>query len=102
MIIHGEVNPLNVLKAREIKYLPPHFSVIKLPVNSYNDIHTFRSKKIRNWIYKNLQGRFYVEDSTTRRFKGQEAKLFPSKIIVAFENSSELSFFNLACPEVTD
>lgn len=100
MIGNREINPLNVLKAREMGHIPNHFSVInlsfrKLPRYEFSVEH---SKKIRNWIYKNLMGRFYVKAGNLDKSPKLE-NINDFEVTVAFEQSSELSFFILACPE---
>ena len=103
MIHHGEVNPLNVLNAREVTTLPPHFDTVILPdMNAgsdagsrYRHYHRVwgREDRILDWIYKNTCGRFYVKSHTVGRKRS---------IVVAFEIYAELSYFNLACPEVVN
>ena len=53
MLKHGEVNPLNVHGLRELAYCPPHFTTVTVNYFEYND------RKIKDWIYENLTGRFY-------------------------------------------
>ena len=83
MLKHGEVNPLSVFGLRQTEHCPPHFA--KVPF----DLAT-SEKRITDWIYENLEGRFYIgdhyylSDNVTKMQK-----------CVAFENHSEASYFSL-------
>lgn len=83
-----EINPLDVLKKREVNYLPPHFS--KTSILSINEI------SIKTWIKTNLKGRFCLIKVPGI---GTDNKL-KSTIILAFEDEKELIYFMLACPHL--
>jgi len=80
MLKHGEINPLNVSGLRELGHCPPHFCRVTF------DIAT-REKNIKDWVYENLQGRFWAgqvyDEGATLRY------------CVAFEINSEASYFSL-------
>jgi hypothetical protein len=84
-----DLNPLDVLKQREVKTLPPHFAKCKLP----DDLSLINEKFI-SWIRTKLKGRFCV----TRVPCIDESGHLKSSSIVAFENQKELTYFMLACP----
>lgn len=85
MLKHGEVNPLNVHGLRQLDWCPPHFACVEF------DSHT-SEKTISDWIYENLSGRFYI---------GRLDHTFPDpRIVVAFEDHSESSYFSLFIPQI--
>lgn len=88
MIKHGEVNPLNVFGLRKLDHCPPHFEpVIFEPY--------ITQKQVTDWLYENLEGRFYVGDvDVARTLHGT----FDRKLLVAFELPSEASYFSLILP----
>lgn len=49
------VNPLNLFNLRRVEHCPPHFYGVDFDLYS-ND------KKISDWIYENLSGRFFLGD----------------------------------------
>ena len=78
---HGEVNPLAVANMRQLDFLPPHFEVVTIPKVSY-------LKKLSDWIYENLDGRFYINDKNS------------GNTTLGFENHSEASYFAIMLPEI--
>lgn len=84
----NEPNPLNVHNLRKLKHCPPHFEQVIF------DLYTNESKII-NWIYDNLDKRFYA---------GYHDVKADGKVIrsyrVAFENHSEASHFSLLLSEI--
>lgn len=83
MLKFGEINPLNVMGLRELSHCPPHFT--KVFFNS-----RVQDKKIKDWIYSNLQSRFWMGD--LYRKETSRAEIFKC---VAFEEASESSIFLL-------
>lgn len=81
---YGECNPLAVFGLRELEHLPPHF----IPVTF--DIRT-TDKTITDWIWANLDGRFYFGD---RYYKTDTGSVTFSKC-AAFEIPGEASMFAL-------
>lgn len=70
-----DINPLSLLNQREMKFLPDHFSKIKLAeVDFYKD-------EIINWVRSNLNGRFFIGKTPT-----VENNNLKSIVIIAFEN----------------
>lgn len=84
-----KINPLNVLEARRVNFCPPYFNSATF-ATGYN-----LEKALNDWIYENLTGRYYIGKSVTLDSKVNSQKL---SIKIAFENSSEMSYFMLACP----
>lgn len=91
MLKHGEINPLNVFDLRRLNHCPPHFSKVIIK-HLYVD-----PKKVTDWIYENLSGRFcmidYVDESDTGR-SNQVDKC------VAFEEAGEASMFTLMIDQI--
>lgn len=88
MLKHGEVNALNVHGLRRMSWCPPHFT--KVSFEPY-----VAEKTISDWIYENLQGRFFLayEDVLTG---GRSNRL----LTAAFEHGGEASFFGLWLPSL--
>lgn len=84
MLKHGELNPLNVHGLRELSWCPPHFTQVQF--DSY-----IRKPAISNWLYENLQGRFYIGDADTTGNR---------QTVVAFEIAGEASYFSLYLPQI--
>lgn len=57
-----------------------------------------KDKKIINWIYENLQGRFYFGDAITQ--DAGKGKMMQMQKRAAFEIHSEASYFALVLPEL--
>lgn len=80
--------------------MPPHFEYIILsddPVLLRLSVATrnwTRTADIKTWIYVNLLSRFCVIENHNNRLA--------RTITVGFEDPSELSIFNLACPHVME
>jgi hypothetical protein len=82
-----ELNPLDVLKSRQLKTLPPHFSKIKIADGKEDDL------RISNWIRSKLAGRYCIVT-----YPSVNDDKFQTATFVAFEEQKELTFFMLACP----
>jgi len=91
MLKHGEPNPLNVHQLRQVNHCPPHFEqVVFEPYVT--------SKQITDWLYENLEGRFYVGYIDVARVSG--GKPIDRNLLVAFELASEASYFSLILPTI--
>lgn len=84
MLKHGEINPLNVFGLRELDHCPPHFYRICF------DLKT-QEKRIKDWVYENLEGRFWMGDAFYQSDNGNTLM----QKCVAFEEHSEASYFSL-------
>ena len=84
MLKLGEVNPLNVHGLRQLKHCPPHFERVEF-------IPLATSKQISDWIFENLEGRFYIGNSDTAQQR---------LVVAAFEIPSEASYFSLFLPQI--
>lgn len=82
-----ELNPIDVLKKRQMNFLPTHFSKIKLD-RSMSDC------EIENWIRNKLKGRYFIGNISDVG-KDNKLKIFTA---IAFEDQKELTYFMLACP----
>jgi hypothetical protein len=84
---HGKPNPLNFLDLRRVQFPARHFHYTTLPKYSPGIV-----KSVDNWIYNNLNGRYYV---------GQAIDLDNTNTItyvtkIGFEQEKEISFFLLS------
>jgi hypothetical protein len=84
MLKHNDVNPLAVFGLRKMDHCPPHFTQIKF--NLYTG-----EKVITDWIWENLDGRFYLGDS----YNSDSSSRIHMEKTVAFENPGEASYFSL-------
>lgn len=84
-----QLNELNVHGLRIVDHCPPHF----YPVDF--DLRCSNPKKISDWIYENLQGRFYYGEIVEGHGRGMSIKQR-----AAFEIHSEASYFALILNEI--
>ena len=83
-----ELNPIDVLRKREVNVMPPHFQKIQI-----TDSELFELGESK-WIQKKLKGRFCI---VSKPSIDKDNKL-KSATFVGFEDSKELTYFMLACP----
>jgi hypothetical protein len=80
-----------VHQLRHVSHCPPHFEqVIFEPY--------ITKKQVADWLYENLEGRFYVGDIDIARMLG--SKPIDRNLLVAFELASEASYFSLILPTI--
>jgi hypothetical protein len=91
MLKHGEPNPLNVHGLRQLAHCPPHFEQVVFDPQ-------VGEKDICDWIYENLEGRFYLGIVDISRTPG--GKPIDRNMLVAFELASEASYFSLSLPQI--
>ena len=91
MLKHGEPNPLNIFGLRRLDHCPPHFTPVEF------EIGYSQEKAITDWLYENLEGRFYmgVVDNSNKNS-------YHRKNVVAFEIHGEASYFSLYLPQLLD
>lgn len=84
------LNPLEILEARRMEFLPPHFTILKLPHLGWRD-----DVIIDDWVEKNLKNRY---------FSGSKVFLENNSLIkhriIAFEDAHDSSMFLLKCPYI--
>lgn len=85
----GKPNPLNFFNCRTFEYPAKHLYYIDIERSNFN-----LESAIKTWIDQNLAGRFYV--SRVQNFNNSSNTR--SLIRIGFENPSEASYFQLACP----
>lgn len=86
------VNPLNILKKRELSTMPPHFAKIKCGTEGIFD----NEHDMKNWILTKLHGRFAMVKLPAI---SADSKI-KSVRYVGFEDHKELTYFMLACPHI--
>lgn len=89
MLKHNEVNPLAVFGLRELEHCPPHFTQVTF------DLKT-QDKRITDWIWVNLTGRFYYGDWY---YKDSANNVHVQKC-AAFETAGEASMFALMLDQI--
>lgn len=77
-------NPLAVFGLRRVDHCPPHFSAVKFDLR-------VAEKNISDWIWENLEGRFYYGD---QYFFDEQGRIAFEKV-AAFELPAESSYFLL-------
>ena len=88
-IKNGKPNALNYFDLRRVEFPAFHFHFTSLSKNTPNYI-----KQIDQWIYQNLNSRYYVGPSL--ELNQDNNIVYVTK--VGFEQEKELSFFRIACP----
>ena len=83
---HQEPNPLAVFNMQRVTFCPPHFQTINFDLRA-------GEKAILDWIYENVEGRFFLGGKVT---SGGMA----ITECAAFENHSEATYFSLFLPTI--
>lgn len=84
MLRDGEPNQLTVHGIREVDYCPPHFTKVMFDLRSTN-------KTISDWIWENLEGRFWFGDW----YFSTDGGSCSMNSCAAFELAGEASMFAL-------
>lgn len=85
-IKNGKPNPLNLLDLRRVDFPARHFHYMTTPRYTPSLV-----KAIDNWIFNNLNGRYYVGQSIA--LDANNSIIYVTKI--GFEQEKEMSFFLL-------
>ena len=82
-VVEVNINPLNVYNLRRVtNCCPPHFTTIGFMCEN--------TEAIFDWIYENLEGRFYFEPSRNDKSDSSLIGLFQSdRYLLGFELNSE-------------
>ena len=91
MLKHNEPNPLNIHGLRQVNHCPPHFTTV------YFDL-SVSEKDLTDWLYENLEGRFYSGQVDIRQESGKYAR----QQCIAFENASEASYFAIMLATINE
>jgi len=83
-----DLNPLDALKQRKLRFVPPHFVKAKIPESFVWD------NSVENWVTTKLKGRYCI----TRFPIIDETGKLRSTSILALEDQKEMTYFMLACP----
>ena len=92
MLKHGEANPLNIFGLRQLTHCPPHFEQVQF------DLYV-ATKNLTDWIYENLEGRFYIGQITVTKYPNTAKPTF-IKTVVGFEHPSEATYFSMFLPQL--
>lgn len=85
----GQVNPLNVLDHRELKFIPEHFT--KISVSRGTDI-----KLLGQWINYNLNSRYAIKKTYTVDQNNKLIEIYE----IGIEDPKELTMLTLGCPYI--
>lgn len=86
-ILKGKPNPLDFFNCRKYHYPADHLYYIDISRSTYNI-----ESALDSWIKNNLSGRYYIKKHIS---VGEE---IGAVIKIGFENHTEASYFQLACP----
>lgn len=86
-LVRGEVNPLNVLSARKLNYIPKHFATMTLGDRSNLD-------RINSWIYQNLDSRYAIVKTLQVDLNNKLVEVHE----LGVEDAKELTMLSLSCP----
>jgi hypothetical protein len=89
MLRDGEANPLTVHGLREMDRCPPHFVQVKFELKHSH-------KQVADWIWENLEGRFWLGDLYYPSENGSIAM----SACAAFELPGEASMFSLCLDQI--
>ncbi len=89
MLKHLEPNPLNIHGLRQLSHCPPHFTSVVFDL-------AVQDKDLIDWLYENLEGRFYSGQIDVK----QESGKYSRQHCIAFELASEASYFALFLPQI--
>lgn len=92
MLKHGEANPLNIFGLRQLTHCPPHFERVQF------DLRT-GEKSITDWIYENLEGRFYFGQIDVTQPNNRPTF---RQCLVAFEFPSEATYFSMFLAQINE
>lgn len=88
MLKYNEPNKLAVFGLRQLGHQPPHFAPVVFNIS-------VGEKKITDWIYENLEGRFYIGPIDVKAGHG-----VARQHVAAFEIPSEASFFAMYLDQI--
>ena len=89
-LLSFQINPLNVHGLRKLDHCPPHFFAVDFDL-------TGPASQIVNWIFENLEGRFYFGDVVSI---AEGSSGFSMRKRAGFEIHSEASYFALALSDI--
>lgn len=89
MLRNGEANPLTVHGLREMGHCPPHFVRVTFELRT-------QYKMIKDWIWENFEGRFWVGDE----YFSTPAGSVSMTACAAFEIPGEASMFSLVLDKI--
>lgn len=84
-----DLNPIDILKQRKLKTLPPHFSKIRV-----SEMDLFEG--VEDWIQTKLKGRYCIVKYPSIDSTGN----LKSISFIGLEDQKELTYFMLACPHL--
>lgn len=89
MLKYGEANPLTVFGLRQVDHCPPHFTKVEFDLR-------VNEKVVKDWIWTNLSGRFWMDDFYYTIGAAQTA----FRKCAAFEIPGEATMFALILDQI--
>lgn len=86
-LVRGTINPLNVLGARKLNFMPKHFATMTLSDRS-------NLERINSWVYQNLDSRYAIVKSLKLDASNKLVEVHE----LGVEDAKELTMLSLTCP----
>lgn len=85
----SEINPLGILNARKVSFIPEHFTTINVHVVT-------NIAKIEQWIDYNLNSRYAI----VKKFTLDKNQKIISVFEIGIEDPREVAMLSLGCPYI--
>jgi hypothetical protein len=85
-----DVNPLDALNERKMRFLPAHFTMLEI-----SDTDLF-NPTLESWIKQKLKGRYAI----TRVPRIDKTGKLRLTRVLGLEDQKEMTYFMLACPHL--
>ena len=86
-LVRGSINPLNVLGARRLSFIPKHFATMTLN-------NAVQTAKMDSWVYQNLNSRYSIVKSLQVDSSNKMVEIHE----LGVEDAKELTILSLSCP----
>lgn len=90
-LVKGYVNPLNVLDARRLNFIPRHFATMAVSTKYSNQVDL-----IDAWIYQNLSSRYSIREVLKIGADNKVVEVHE----LGVEDPKELTILSLTCPHL--
>jgi hypothetical protein len=86
-LVRESINPLNVLGARRLSFIPKHFATMTLNKAANTD-------RIDSWVYQNLDSRYAIVKNLQLDSNNKMVEIHE----LGVEDAKELTILSLSCP----
>lgn len=84
----GDINPLNVVDARRLSFIPDHFARMSISAASQASVDA--------WVYQNLDSRYAIVKSLKLDSNNKLVEIHE----IGIEDPKELTMLSLSCPHL--